>query len=282
MKPLGATLGEVLTAKGDHPVNDASWRADLRSAGIPRRVPAPARPDRGYVEQPEERASPPTPRRALIPISELERVQFEELEEQTQQETAAKKAREEENFLRPPRIIAASSPPPRSALDELLAEYREEKTGTAATQQCAPSANPVKQREIEEMPKKKSKHPNGSAFSIEARLSAVQRVIAGPPGTAARLCKELGIHQSALSQWKQRYQAGKLGKPRGYKPELTADAAPTLISNGPPSGIQSVRAPLPPVPTVTLQGLEEYIHALVDRRVREQFKLRMAAAMGGD
>ena len=48
-KPL-TTLGDALAAKG------GNWRAEMRAADIPTRRESPqSRPDRGYVEQPEER-----------------------------------------------------------------------------------------------------------------------------------------------------------------------------------------------------------------------------------
>jgi transposase-like protein len=51
-KPL-TTIGDALMAKG------GDWRADLRANDVPRRPP-PSRPDRGYVEQPEERMDAPS------------------------------------------------------------------------------------------------------------------------------------------------------------------------------------------------------------------------------
>jgi hypothetical protein len=61
-KPL-ATLGDAIAAKGA----DVDWRAQARAEGIARRPPpsseraseqAVSRPDRGFVEQPEEYVEP--------------------------------------------------------------------------------------------------------------------------------------------------------------------------------------------------------------------------------
>ena len=73
-----------------------------------------------------------------------------------------------------------------------------------------------------------------------------------------------------LSQWVLREKAR-----RG----IEAPSSKTLISpaSSPRSGAVSTRGPLPPVPTVTLQGLEEYINAIVDKRIKE----RLAALLGG-
>lgn len=127
------------------------------------------------------------------------------------------------------------------------------------------------------MPAKRARVMRGEDFQREA----VRKIMArnGERGAVAAVAKELDVSPSLVNRWLQKHGTS-------IKRELTRAANKTLVSFGPGekpaekrsapnSGPVSVSGPLPAVPTVTLAGLEEYINALVDRRVAEQFKLRL-------
>jgi hypothetical protein len=113
-KPL-TTLGDALAAKG------SDWRADLRAADIPRRPPPSSsppssqpvlsRPDRGYVEQPEERRdtqpSAPQPRRRTETPTLTAPVALVRLERRTVYSTESNALAPSE----PPPAIPAAAPP---------------------------------------------------------------------------------------------------------------------------------------------------------------------------
>ena len=100
---------------------------------------------------------------------------------------------------------------------------------------------------------------NRTRFDEPTRIRYVERILAGEVSAAA-VARELGISQPSVYQWVKRFKK-KLPK---------SNRQQTLVSNGSPaSGPMSVatNGELPPAPTVALNGLEEYVKALVDREV---------------
>lgn len=107
------------------------------------------------------------------------------------------------------------------------------------------------------------------ARALELQAAAEAKGATGRnTGAIAETAREFKTSEANISAWVMK-----------HKDRLGASSAKTLVSpqSAPMSGAVSVRGPLPPVPTVTLQGLEEYINAIVDRRIKE----RLAAMLGG-
>lgn len=228
-----AKLGEVM--------NDVDWRTQRRLAGVPSRPP-PSRPDRGYVEQPEERVEPTVVRkRGLIPMSDLEREQLNALEEE---------------------LKALEAPPLPPA--QLTLQPQPE------TQPSQPPAT-----EPAEMPKAKKqtrlrREPEEIARIVQ-RVFDAGHVEGKKKGVLARVASEEGVASSLLHRWVS-IAAAKQDQP----------ATQTLMSSRlAPPPISQMMAPssqLPPVPTVTLTGLEEYVRALVAQEV----KVAIRKAFGGE
>jgi len=247
MKPL-ATLGEVM--------NDIDWRAQRRLAGVPSRPPPSdraGRPDRGYVEQPEERVEPVVLRkRGLIPMAELERVQLEELAAELGEPSPF------EDTPRPPpeRETRVFPPPPER---QLTLQPQPE---TQPSEAPAPEAT--------EMAAKKRKGP--WPMDVKQRAVArVQELRAGKEGrntgAISQTARELGTSEANISSWVFRYPIN--GSPAAEK---------TLVSSpqsGPVSAPMSAVGELPPLPTVNLTGLEEYVKAIVKQAVAAEFRRRL-------
>ncbi len=224
-------------------MGNSEWRATLRAADIPRR-PAP-------TQRPGEKPIHTTvfpPRRVVIPMAALEQAQNESIAEE----------------LGLPLDPAPSSytPPP-------------------TTLAPAPETRPSAPLEATEMAKAKRAKRGRSPHDDEYKIAAVARMLqatrdAMEAGESTRgllksAAEEAGISGPSLKGWmaKFRKEAGALG----------GGSTRTLVSppSAPMSAAVSVRGPLPPLPTVTLQGLEEYINAIVDRRIKE----RLAPLLGG-
>ncbi len=90
-------------------------------------------------------------------------------------------------------------------------------------------------------------------------------------GATAITARKMGIPEGVISNWSLRERARREGEAASSK--TLASSPPSA----PKSRAISVSGPLPPLPTVMLQGLEEYINAIVDKRIKE----RLAAMLGG-
>ncbi len=190
-------------------------------------------------------------RRVVIPMSALEQAQNESIAE----ELGLPMDPQPSSFTPPPTTLA---PAPE-------------------TQPSAPAA------EETDMTKSQGKRKSvpRARHSAEARASAIAMVLSEQAadrakglgrnsGAVARAAKKLGINNATVALWVQHHKARYGDAPVPSQTLLSPQSAPM-------SGTVSVRGPLPPVPTVTLQGLEEYINAIVDRRIKE----RLAAMLGG-
>ena len=228
-------------------MNGTDWRAQLRSQDIPRRAPPSdraGRPDRGYVEQPEERLEPSVLRRkGLIPMSELERVQLEELAEELGEPSPFEE------------------PKPASLPVQALQPQPE-------TQPSEPPAAESGSTEMPRgIPKKKRRTPVFVAQSIKNEVMTL--ALQAKRGDIPRLSKQYGVPEGTIASWLYTHR-----KNHGNAPPTSTS---TLVS-APMSGPVSAAGPLPPAPTVMLSGLDEYVRALV----AIEFKAQMRKAFGGE
>ena len=219
MKPL-TTVGDALMAKG------GNWRADLRAAEIPRRTPPPSRPDRGYVEQPEERVEakkpPPTttqfpPRRreetpvltapvALIrltmpppePAVEMRETRPEP-EQKPQSALGQLLAEHIAESLPPPTVSTEPSqpeePPPPAAPSSKAKELHER----IASQMVARRETEVRHTKRGPDRKKRVSTP------LDARIAAVGRVLRGEI-SAKETAAQMGVSDSVVSLWCRLYK----------------------------------------------------------------------------
>jgi len=262
MKPL-ATLGEVM--------NDIDWRTQRRLAGVPSRPPPSdraGRPDRGYVEQPEERVEPIVlKKRGLIPMAELERVQLEELAEELGEPSPF------ENTPRPPPERETRVFPGKPATQAL--------TGLLSQLSLPPSQPPAP--EPAEMPKAKQKRLYRGQDTIDRVVGLVIAAGYRPghrDGHIARIAKEQDIEPSLVHRWVSNYVAKHGVKmPASVAPPVSAvTSTQTLMSTPTPpmsAPVSVSNGQLPPAPTVSLSGLEEYIEAIVKRAVASEFRRRL-------
>lgn len=203
-----ATLGDKLMSAGN-----SNWRAELREAGIPTRPPPPSasglkeRPDRGYVEQPEERmdksVSTVIRQTTLMPPSSVPRrriISFEDLERASEA---------------PMELLEAVTAPP-SALDTFPLGIPAPTTAAVAPAMApamAPPAVPVaSERQQETLFPSEPENETGpeetseereishrARYSTEYKLAAAARVAAGE--TQRQVADDLGITHSLLSNW---------------------------------------------------------------------------------
>lgn len=257
-----AKLGEVMP--------DVDWRTQRRLAGVPSRPP-PSRPDRGYVEQPEERIAPTVVRkRGLIPMSDLEREQLADLEEELK-------------ALEAPSIVAIA--------DSSTVTDRER--GITSRHSAEPFPRPLLQPQPETQP---SRPPAPEPAEMAAKKKRT-RIVAPPHVKAAAVARVLELEAADTRGFKRTGIPSRVGKEMGQRPEnvmrwatehkaIHGNAPPSAVSStktlvsspasSPMSGPVSITGPLPPMPTVTLTGLEEYVRALVAQEVKAAF-----AKLGG-
>lgn len=253
MKPL-TTIGDALLAKG------ADWRAELRAAEVPRRTPLPPsstrldRPDRGYVEQPEERVqAPPTRRRTETPVitAPTALIRF----------TRDPVPKLETPEMRPPEPEPAPPEPEEEPEEEPLPDP--DWTGEAAP------AEPTKQQRKE---RKRRTH-----LPLRRKLEAVQRALADGYGAKAAVAAEYGVSQSAVTMWVREYR--ETGTISGMS--IPSDPQPAPAPIAPP--------PAPP-PTVAPE-LEERVMAASKKSIgisdysqaeRDRFAKRILAGPRGE
>lgn len=240
--------------------NGVDWRADMRANDIARRPPPSgtreARPDRGYVEQPEERVD------------------------------AEREQKKLERFSSPPRMVgvqpiaqpisAPPAPEPQPEAPLVLA-----KSSDFAREPAS----------VAKVRKKRVLHARDVKVAAIARVLTLM-ANGEKVGAQVRVAREVGTHESNVSQWAAKEDivrdAKKLNAASAPKPEAAlahlptqapapvASAQQTLLS-GPPSSSGA----LPPAPTLVVDGLEAYINALVDRRVNERFRAYLRS-LGGE
>lgn len=328
MKPLTAPITDQL---------DPNWRANLRAAGIPRR-PLPNRPDRGYVEQPEERveqqiaghmrrrvetpeATPPVALvrnreplvqqdlrgRGEVIVVAPQAANQTELPKSEPPQTLVKLTRpppERETTMAPKRIVTRY---PKEFEEATVARVLAGERGDMAKIAADSGVNlntlttwvyryrKTHGETAEMAAKRKARMAHSDEFKARA-VTKVLRIELGDPERAARprpgilseVAAKLKVDVGVLSRWvhdhKEEHgsELPKLPEAANGAAQKTLHSAPVSQRNGGPvSGPVSVAGAMPPAPTVTvsgtgsLSGLEEYINALVDRRVAEQFKMRL-------
>lgn len=293
MKPL-ATLGEV---------SGVNWRAQLRANDIQRRVPPPSerasRPDRGYVEQPEERvkvttSTQPTARRivSFIPLADLEREQLQDLSDELGEPLdepsiaaiadSSSKAERASGVTQ--RFSANPNPPP------LLQPQPETQPSVPAKIEPEYVRLARQERELmveeSEMPPKRRKERE--FFDAELRVKGVEAVLAqerlqgGPiKGTIVSVARRMKIPGNNLSNWVKLHKLKHGDTPPSALQTMASSgvrSAPATVSpsglavNGHAPPVSVSNGQLPPPPTVVLAGLEEYIKALVDQRIAAAFR----------
>lgn len=190
-KPL-ATLGEALTAKGA----DIDWRAAARAEGIARRPPpssASSRPDRGYVEQPEERR-----------------------EETTTQLPKMRRRVETPSLDAPVALIrferTASYPPPDAPPSNDAPAPTQEAAPPFALVETEPATFTLVESkppapEVSDVPAAK-KHkwggrgnPAPSDFRAQVIAAAREARDSTPPGLQSEVAARFGVSKSAISSW---------------------------------------------------------------------------------
>lgn len=270
MKPL-ATLGDAM---------NADWRSTMRANDVQRRPPPTERvnrPDRGYIEQPEERvkvttSTQPTARRivSVIPLAALEREQLQDLSDELGEPLEDPTKPPERQLMLQLQPETQPSEPAKSE-PEYVRLAREERELMAEEPEM-----PAKPRGAD---KKKRATPVYVDDSV--KYEAMRLVMTGKRGDVPKVAKRFGVPQGTISSWLYTWRQ----KHGNELPPVVAPAASQTMAS---SGVQSmnghapVSAPvsvsngqLPPPPTVVLAGLEEYIKALVAQQVASEFRRRL-------
>lgn len=222
-KPL-TTLGDALAARG------ANWRAELRAAEVPRRTPPPSRPDRGYVEQPEERAeaAPITPRRRTetplleTPVALIRFTRETEPETETQPEPVSPSP-EPPAAASPPTPEPASEPAPPPTLSP---ERREQLEAQLA----------AIQREISDMAASRKKTKGKYTVVDAATKVATVKAIAAGQMTVKEASRKLSVDPASIAKWRARYETDGSVPSKSQSRHMAAsrkDAAVRRAINGP-------------------------------------------------
>jgi transposase-like protein len=215
MKPL-TTLGDALIAKGA----EVDWRSVARAAEVPRRPPPASetrssRPDRGYVEQPEERINTTTfpPRSEETPtlVAPVALIRF---------------SRDESHPRRPymdPESGKLVDPnaPAKPVLEQLLEEHIAEEERKQRPPPMPEPASCVATPETEEseVPKPRKQRIR---WDEDVKSKAVARVLSGV--TQAKVAREIGTHETNISQW---VKAAKAAGAKSEKTQLSRHASVT-------------------------------------------------------
>jgi transposase len=217
-KPL-TTLGDALAARG------ANWRAELRAAEVPRRTPPPSRPDRGYVEQPEERAeaAPITPRRRTeTPLLETPVALIRFTRETETPPEPVSPSPEPPAAASPPTPEPASEPAPPPTLSP---ERREQLEAQLA----------AIQREISDMAASRKK-TKGKYTVVDAatKVATVKAIVAGQM-TVKEASRKLSVSQAAIAKWRARYETDGSVPAKSQSRHMAPnhDAAARRAINGP-------------------------------------------------
>ena len=270
------------------------------------------RADRGYVEQPEERVTPAVDREAwrnpkpvADPPRRIVRVVSEAAAMAMPQALPAPESKPEAQALVKLERKAPEEPARgRGHQREYSEEFKAEAVRRVLAGQRGDTPKIAKELGISEntlatwawrarkaggaeMAKKKITRTRRGPEVIANAIRAVLEAEAADPerakmarnGIMAQTARKLGLPEALVTRWVRKHKAAH-GRRLPAVPK-TLMSAPSGPVSAPRSAVASVRGPLPPVPTVTLAGREEYINALVDKRVAEQFQARMAAMMMG-
>lgn len=263
-KPL-TTLGDALAAKG------SGWRAEMRAAEVERRPPPSnaSRPDRGYVEQPAERAPSPAPvprRREETPVltAPVALIRFKRSNESSLTQLVLEHSEEhEEAFPQQDTEPVAETPPPPPLPAPPVVELPELRMPEPPP---PPSAPPTEAP----MPKAKGQRiPRPLETQIEAVARALRYESDGDYGAKARAAREMGVHPSSMSNWfaKPDVVAAAKKKNKGESPvsrEQTQLSRPSPPSNG------AVSAPVS-IPTSIRSGTRTF--EVVTRELNEAIEL---------
>jgi len=249
MKPL-TTLGDALSAKG------ADWRAQLRAEGVERRPP-PSRPDRGYVEQPEERINttvlPPR-----TPPHQRRRVETPTLHAPV----ALIRLERPGNSAPPPEPPSPPEPiyyvPPPA---ELLPPEPATQAPPPDTEQPTPQLG-----EADMAPRKKRKTRTWT--DPDTQRESVSRII--HQGVSHKtIAREIGVSVSAVGKWVKTYGARvKRSGPVSSERAFEAPAAQRTLPSVAPRA--SGADPKAPELVVRFEGLEAYIRAVVAQELKRR------------
>lgn len=189
-------------AKGANETLD--WRAQMRAEDIPRRPPPASeprssRPDRGYVEQPEERVNTTTspPRRR------------EETPTLTTPVALIRFSRDETRPRRP-----YMDPATGNLVDPNAPESKRDEPEPPSQQQAETAGEPVPKAKI------RRKH---LAPAVKAAL--VVRALEGKE-THREIARQAGVHPTNISNWVNAAKAGKILLPPSEKTQLSRPSPP--------------------------------------------------------
>ncbi len=212
-KPL-TTLGEAIMAKGGTGEGELDWRSQLRANGIERRTGQPmdalGRPDRGYVEQPEERVAPLTPRPAPT-TTQLPPLPFRSAT--PEQIAPFMRRRTETPTLTAPTALIRferyrDNPEPEQPLkdekEEPMQQQYEPEPANVATQPASPAT------EGSDMPRKRKKRVQApdAATRDEMALRILRAELDGRrKGEVKAIMAETNVSESGVSRWVQLYKA---------------------------------------------------------------------------
>ena len=218
-------------------MSNSEWLAQLRAQDIPRRPP--------HTQRPGEQTQPTVllQRRVVIPMAALEQAQNESIAEEL-----------------------------GLPLDPQPSSYTPAPTTLAPVPETQPSAPPEATKMAAKRSTARSHHDDEYKIAAVARMLEKQRKAMEAGSTMRGLLNEAaraaGVTGPSFKGWMHNFrkEAAKLNR--------APEAQQTLLSR--PSEPVSAAGPLAPV-TCTLNGLEAYVNALVDKRIKE----RLAAMLGG-
>lgn len=261
MKPL-TTLGDALAAKG------ADWRAQLRAEDVPRRPPPSSRgerPDRGYVEQPEERvnatAFPPRQPPHQPPRQQRRRVETPTLYTPValiRFEHPAPEPMPPEPM--PPEPIYYVPPPAELMPPEPLTQPPPPTT-------VRPEPEPEESEVVSKKRKKRTVH------SYEDKVRYTRRLLDGE--SYASVAKDAGVSPSAVPRWVEQFGAAARKLRRAADKTLASTPQSAPRSAAPSAPVSSAGDPPPPELIVRFEGLEAYIQAIAAKAVRAELKRRL-------
>lgn len=245
-KPL-TTLGEALMAKGGGG-EELDWRSLARANGIERRAPPSGqpmdvlgRPDRGYVEQPEERVPPKaTPAPESIPPRSYGAFPPQQPRLVTPDQIAPfmRRRTETPTLTAPVALIR-----PEYSEQPLMDEKEEQMPLQQDTEPANVATQPSPAPEGSEMPRKRKKRVEAPDQAYRDKY-AIRILRASLNGVEARanevkaVFEETGVSRSGVSRWVQLYQASHPRWKRSLSPaseQLDQAPPPPSRSPGDPS-----------------------------------------------
>jgi hypothetical protein len=166
---------------------------------------------------------------------------------------------------------ASYAPPPTTLMPQPETQPPRGETEMAAPAKAAPKKEPKAKLT-------KLYRPQTLIDSIVAEvLAAGPRIPGSRDGTITRIAEKHNIPNGMVGAWLKKHGkrvAKAMKQSNGAASESrTLMSTPSAPVSSPRSAAVSVAGPMPPVPTVTLAGLEDYINAIVDKRLRERLAM---------